>query len=408
MQQAIYDERALSLEELSEGSQGYRLPKGDWSLSVIDAAGNRKKSATVIEVLNPGDVGIISRMFPDVVRRETRVDHTYQGVRIGSIGKVRDFEGGEWAKMAAPGIEGKVDDRTYEITDDQIVAVSDIIKVKAPVYEMSDFRKTSPFNQVDLYEELFRENRQLLGMSIDRYTRKLKNGETREEQRYRQKKADGAPGGWVSKEYVFRVFDALKEYRTLVEKDDLSSLRKARALAKQYFTKQAYLEASARLHQKVYDSLLAKGGINDVEVAGKYAERFMSGEQLKKASDVADFLTLKCAVDFSERLRRYEIEDPATAAKAYSRLIRSGETENIGRALEIAKMYLSDDVVKKTQKFQERVARINQRAATSPGMRIGKDEVTARVNVRDILDRVSSVKGMNCMQGHPAYTGAAY
>ena len=78
-----------------------------------------------------------------------------------------------------------------------------------------------------------------LGISIERFTRKCKDGNMKTDIRFRHKMCEGVAGIWVSRSYVEEAVAALNEYDTISANDNDADRKRSLEIVNKYFTKES-------------------------------------------------------------------------------------------------------------------------------------------------------------------------
>jgi hypothetical protein len=253
------------------------------------------------------DIGSIMEAYGELMRKDTKV-FLRRGRKRRLIGELSDvinckdisLPGTDTGEYDIPIVlEDKVDDETELDTSDLL-----------DVVDLSDrSEKSRRFYESAVYEDVFAK-REELGLSIDYYKTKKGNSQFR----YRLRQKVGSAGRWVSKDYVRDAVNGLKRYDAFVAKGDWQSLRKAEDIADRYFTQEGKTKSREKISQ-----LLDKKAVS--------LSCYAAGGLL----------------------------DENTAKQVYSRLVMTRNVENVMCAVEIAKRYLPNEIVRATEKHLDKV-----------------------------------------------------
>ena len=367
--QGVNSERALSKGiRYNEGFEGIydRMPRGDWSMPVKDRAIQR------VECEDPRDVMILRTMFPGYIKEDTPVFRLENGKKVTRIGSVASVSANTAIReVKANEISDTVDDEVIELTDADIVEDLNIEEniVTRCIYCPAE------------HHELL-ATRKELGLSVDYFTRKDKKGE-RQDFRYRQRQKEGVAGTWVSKKYVSEAVDALHEYDRCMKSGSVHDLKVAVGIAKRYFTNEAQAEAKYRIVKRTYDVLIRRGDMKSLSTAAMLATRYLRGNESTTAVNYVNLCRRKEAVRLVGDAKQGKL-DHDTGKHVFAQLVRMDDPDRIAEAVDIARIYISEEVAEKTAVHLNNVIELKRRKEASGIRRRPLSDSDVRARPRQI------------------------
>jgi hypothetical protein len=249
---------------------------GDWivRLNSPDDEGNRQ--ARGIFCQDKRDLGRIAGYVPELCMEDTPV---YEMNKNNAIRKI-----GGLTKVIT---ENRIN-RAIRVPTD----ISDMVAEEREERPVADSYSdiSDRFDESAIYEQIF-SSRDELGMSIDYFTKKDKQGNEKQDFRYRRSKVAGKRGRWVSGDYAREAISALHEYDKLVKKLDADSMVKALDIAAKYFTDEGFKKANEKLAKKSYNALVYKGDSDSLKKAKEISSKYFIGAEREKSESVLKLLT---------------------------------------------------------------------------------------------------------------------
>ena len=269
-----------------------------------------------------------------------------------------------------------------------------------------EYHKDERFDEAADYESIL-TLREELGLGVCRFKRKGKN-----DFRYRSKGEAGTTGSFKSREYVRTALEALSNYDILLKaanaskgikdakhaEDEWKSLNLARNIASMYFTQEAkdkafaYIDKCLELKAEDIVKYAQEGKESNIDItlagrafhwlidksdpesdgaedmakdvsrqwhrlvqAKRVADSYFSAEQsYGLLKDIRKGLNAKAPT--LAALAKEKLIDGNTARQAYAWLMRSRNPSRMGKALDIARSYLSPGAVRATEKSIAQIA----------------------------------------------------
>jgi hypothetical protein len=176
---------------------------GTWSVVDLNKPNQR------LYCSDPSDVPRIRRVLRDELKDDTPVFCLVDGKEsyLGEVKKVEEDSGRFSRKEISDLIQtasGK--EELIEVSDDDIVARLDECETPGSI---------AKYNESAELGKVFANSKEL-GLSIDYYTRRRKDGSEKHDFRYRKRDKEGVAGAWVSAAYVREAVAALDEYKSLL------------------------------------------------------------------------------------------------------------------------------------------------------------------------------------------------
>jgi len=144
---------------------------------------------------------------------------------------------------------------------------------------------------------------------------------------------------------------AIEAYNSLLKQNDLDSLRKATYIAQRYFDYDTRLVASEDITRRLYEVLVYKGDWQSLKKAKGIAGKYFNREEQAKSDAVVSMLMEKKAADLADDAI-CGLLDKTTATEVYKHLVASKNTTNLAKAVNIARLYLSNDMAEKTNRLR--------------------------------------------------------
>ncbi len=310
--------------DVSEGK--YKSPMlGSWE---IDKLG---KPEEVVYCEVPEDIPVLQEMMNQgyqginlFVQENSPVfllpkDRTQPGIYLGTVAKVKE-DTGRHRLYQCPAAESEISDVVQTIEagrniPEEIVEERDIVSV---LTSDTSVKQVQRFQECTIFENYFGNNKEI-GLSVDYFKKKhTKTGGFTTDFRYRRKQNNNVAGGWVSKDYVQKAVDAMKEYAILKDvcSDCISDAKSTKEISRQWDEIVKSINGMRRISD-MYFTDEAKSGFND----------FANITLEKKALEIAKY-------------SKQDGIDQVSAQQAFAWLLKSNHPKRLNRALDIAERYV--------------------------------------------------------------------
>jgi hypothetical protein len=203
----------------------------------------------------------------------------------------------EIAEDVAPKVEAKPEKIEFlDLSSIKSISLDDEFTRETLMTELYDMKKVSyskrkRFDEAIEFDRYF-NSREELGLSVDYF----KDRHGNDQFRYRSRK-DSGKGRWISAKYVHEAVGALKQYDALVKEGTWDGLKKARGIAKKYFTGK-----EAGMAYAVIDSKLEKAAMRLVDLGRmKYLTKDVALEVYHRLINCDHAHYIGKMVDFARR-----------------------------------------------------------------------------------------------------------
>ncbi|MFC1742052.1 hypothetical protein ACFL3V_05950 [Nanoarchaeota archaeon] len=322
----------------------------------------------------PEDLGNIVNKMNGLINDQTRVSHRYCDVNIpvATLGQIRE------------------EPERFGFSSDISDIIEDSMRLRRGVNDtepqtgnepsniayIMDYQKTNKFNRSEVYEELFKEYKEL-GMNVDRFKVRGKD-----QFRYRRRIKEGVAGGWVSGDFAMNAVEGLRTYLSIKDSKQLEDVNKTVEIAGNYFTK----EHLAKTVTSAYTTLLNNGDWKSLKAAKNIANKYLNGEEHKKLNAVVEFQLESKAKELAEGIEHGMGLKPDTAIQVYSKLITTRDRGNVKLALDVARHYLPG-LVKTTTDFYNSIWTTRTAEVRCRPSRTRRDAVTQELNISALKKR---------------------